>query len=86
MPTSATMCVITRNTSKSSWSRSPVTVKSPRPVVHRNVSKFGAMGRWTCSPKWPHGYQSQTTVASRGYSNLWQFVQWCARMVCCFIW
>ena len=45
IPTSATRCAITRNTSESSWSRSPVTVKSPRPTVHRNVSKFGAMGR-----------------------------------------
>ena len=46
------------NTSESSWSRSPVTFKSPRPAMHRNVSKSGATGRWTCSPKWPHGYRS----------------------------
>ena len=46
------------------WSRSLVTVKSLRPAVHRNVSKSGAMGRWTSLPKWPHGYRSQTTIPS----------------------
>ena len=35
-----------------------------RAVMYRSVSKSGAMGRWTCSPKWPHGYQSQTTIPS----------------------
>ena len=45
IPTSATRCVITCNTSKSSWSRCLVTVKSPRPALHRNMSKSGKKGR-----------------------------------------
>ena len=32
--------------------------------MHRNVSKSGAMGRWTCSPKWPCGYWVETTIPS----------------------
>ena len=32
--------------------------------MHKDVSKSGAMGRWTYSPKWPHGYRSQTTIPS----------------------
>ena len=60
----ATRRVITCDTSESSWSRSLVTIKSLRPAVHRNVSKFGAMGRWACSPKWPHGYRSQIAIPS----------------------
>ena len=44
--------------------RSSVTIKSSRPVVHMNMSKSSAMGRWTCSPKWPHGYGSKTTIPS----------------------
>ena len=51
------------NTSESSRSRPPVTVKSPRPAVHGNVSK-SAMRKWICSPKWPHSYRSQTTIPS----------------------
>ena len=84
IPTSATRCVITRNTSESSWSRSPVTVKSLRPAVRRSVSKSGAMGRWTC---WANGHMANgprlQSHPSGGYSSLWQSVQCFARMVCC---
>ena len=37
---------VTCNTSESSWSRSPVTVKSPWPAVQRNMSPFNVVHGW----------------------------------------
>ena len=44
-----------------------------------NVSKSGAMGRWTCSAKWPHGHRSQTMISS--VRRIYQSVAVCS-MLC----
>ena len=46
--------------------------------MHRNVSKSSAMGRWTCSPQWPHGYRSQTMILS--IRRILQFVAICSTL------